>query len=59
MKLNPIPVVRYWLTGEPKEKDMSKPTLFDWYRHIPSYGGVAIMLVVQTVLLLIILKRRE
>jgi hypothetical protein len=55
MKLDPIPVVRHWLTGE--KENMSKPTLTDWYQHIPSYGGVAIMMVVQTLLLLIILKR--
>ena len=57
MKLNPIPVVKYWLTGEPKES-MSKPTLSDWYQHIPSYGGVAIMMAIQMMLLLILFKKR-
>lgn len=36
---------------------MSKPTLTDWYKHIPTYGGVAIMLLIQTVLLLILLRK--
>lgn len=36
---------------------MSKPTLSDWHQHIPTYGGVAIMLIVQTVLLLILLRK--
>jgi hypothetical protein len=59
MKLKPIPVVKSWLTGEPKDKDMSKPTLTDWYEHIPTYGGVAIMMAIQTCLLLILLLRRK
>ena len=60
MKLAPIPVVRYWLTGEPKEKEpaMSKPTLTDWYKHIPTYGGVALIVAIQTLVLLIFLRRR-
>lgn len=55
MKLNPIPLVRSWLTGE-AQNHMSKPTLTDWYKHIPTYGGVALMMLVQTAILLVLLR---
>jgi hypothetical protein len=57
MKLTPIPLVRSWLTSEPQDS-MSKPTLTDWYQHIPSYGGIVIIVAIQTLVLLILLKRR-
>lgn len=37
---------------------MSNPTLSDWYKHMTTYGGVALLLAIQTVVLICVLRKK-